>query len=188
MRCPECGMEIADPTRPCARCGAPAAWQPVPGRPVASQQAERCTARDDGYGFEITGISGQMMRVFSSRRESITADLRVRAAQFEQRYGRAPSQRELAQLAQAFKIQDAQPQARRAGLRAGARGLGRQARADPRHQPGLSRAVSVARRNRPRGRARARAATSPARSSWPAPHRKPSRWPNRKRAPGPAQT
>ena len=42
-----------------------------------------------------------MMRVFSSRRESITADLRARAARFEQRYGRAPSQRELAHLAQA---------------------------------------------------------------------------------------
>ena len=59
------------------------------------------TARDDGHGFEIKGISGAMMRVFSSRRESITADLRARAAQFEQRYGRKPSQRELAQLAQA---------------------------------------------------------------------------------------
>src|SRR6266496_5209492 len=59
------------------------------------------TARDDGHGFEITGISGEMMRVFSSRRASITADLRGRAARFEQRYGRAPSQRELAQLAQA---------------------------------------------------------------------------------------
>src|SRR4029077_1217897 len=59
------------------------------------------TARDDGHGFEIKGISGQMMRLFSSRRESITADLRDRATQFEQRYGRAPSQRELAQLAQA---------------------------------------------------------------------------------------
>ena len=58
------------------------------------------TARDDGHGFEIKGISGEMMRVFSSRRESITADLRVRAARFEQRYGRAPSQRELAHLAQ----------------------------------------------------------------------------------------
>ena len=42
-----------------------------------------------------------MMRLFSSRRESITADLRARAARFEQRYGRKPSQRELAQLAQA---------------------------------------------------------------------------------------
>jgi conjugative relaxase-like TrwC/TraI family protein len=59
------------------------------------------TARDDGHGFEIAGISGAMMRLFSSRRESVTADLRARAARFEQRYGRAPSQRELAQLAQA---------------------------------------------------------------------------------------
>jgi conjugative relaxase-like TrwC/TraI family protein len=58
-------------------------------------------ARDDGHGFEIKGISGEMMRLFSSRRQSITADLRARAARFEQRYGRAPSQRELAQLAQA---------------------------------------------------------------------------------------
>jgi conjugative relaxase-like TrwC/TraI family protein len=58
-------------------------------------------ARDDGHGFEIKGISGQMMRVFSSRRKSITADLRTRAARFEQHYGRKPSQRELAQLAQA---------------------------------------------------------------------------------------
>jgi hypothetical protein len=59
------------------------------------------TARDDGHGFEIAGISGAMMRVFSSRRASISAELRVRAARFEQRYGRAPSQRELAHLAQA---------------------------------------------------------------------------------------
>src|SRR5207244_3352462 len=44
---------------------------------------------------------GEIMRVFSSRRESITADVRARAARFEQRYGRAPSQRELAHLAQA---------------------------------------------------------------------------------------
>ena len=43
------------------------------------------TARDDGHGFEIKGISGEMMRLFSSRRESITADLRARAARFEQR-------------------------------------------------------------------------------------------------------
>ena len=42
-----------------------------------------------------------MMRLFSSRRESITADVRARAAQFEQRSGRKPSQRELARLAQA---------------------------------------------------------------------------------------
>jgi len=58
-------------------------------------------ARDDGHGFEIKGISGEMMRLFSSRRQSITADLRGRAARFETQYGRAPSQRELAHLAQA---------------------------------------------------------------------------------------
>jgi conjugative relaxase-like TrwC/TraI family protein len=58
-------------------------------------------ARDDGHGFEIKGISGEMMRLFSSRRESITHDLRARAARFEAGYGRPPSQRELAQLAQA---------------------------------------------------------------------------------------
>ena len=39
-RCPECGMETADPTRPCARCGAPAAWPPSLAGPAASQQAE----------------------------------------------------------------------------------------------------------------------------------------------------
>src|ERR1039457_5373296 len=67
------------------------------------------TARDDGHGFEIQGINGEMMRLFSSRRQSITADLRTRAAQFEQHYGRKPSQRELAQLAQAsnFKTRTA---------------------------------------------------------------------------------
>ncbi len=66
-------------------------------------------ARDDGHGFEIRGISGEMMRLFSSRRQSITADLRARAARFEQQYGRAPSQREVARLAQAsnFKTRDA---------------------------------------------------------------------------------
>ena len=47
------------------------------------------TARDDGHGFEIKGISGEMMRLFSSRRESITADLRGRASRFEQQHGRA---------------------------------------------------------------------------------------------------
>ena len=67
------------------------------------------TARDDGHGFEIKGIGGEMMRVFSSRRESITADLRGRAARFEQRYGRAPSQRELAHLAQASNFTTRNP-------------------------------------------------------------------------------
>ena len=58
-------------------------------------------AREDGNGFEIKGVSQEMMDLFSSRRQAITADVRERAARFEERYGRAPSQRELAQLAQA---------------------------------------------------------------------------------------
>jgi len=58
-------------------------------------------ARDDGHGFEIAGVSGAVMRLFSTRRESITADTRERARRFAARYGRAPSQRELAHLAQA---------------------------------------------------------------------------------------
>src|SRR6266516_895553 len=77
---------------------------------VASQHLEEAltrrfgvqwVARDDGHGFEIKGISGEMMRLFSTRRESITQDVRARAASFEAQYGRQPSQRELAQLAQA---------------------------------------------------------------------------------------
>jgi conjugative relaxase-like TrwC/TraI family protein len=57
--------------------------------------------REDGNGFEINGIGQEMMDLFSSRRRAITADARQRAARFEERYGRPPSQRELTQLAQA---------------------------------------------------------------------------------------
>ena len=149
------------------------------------------TARDDGHGFEIKGISGEMMRLFSSRRASITADLRGRAARFEQRYGRAPSQRELAQLAQAsnFATRKAKEGALDlAQLHAGwadklARTLG--------VPPGVGRAVGVARRRRAQ---RARAARAiPARlppraRAEPARRRRRSRWPSRRRAPGPART
>src|SRR5947208_7529633 len=86
-------------------------------------------ARDDGHGFEIKGISGDMMRVFSSRRASITADLRGRAARFEQRYGRAPSQRELAQLAQLAQASNFKTRA----AKEGALDLGRHRL--PRHEP-----------------------------------------------------
>jgi hypothetical protein len=85
-----------------------APWSRCPASgPLAAQEALTARfgvaweARDDGHGFEIKGISGEVMRVFSSRRESITADLRARAARFETQYGRAPSQRELARLTQA---------------------------------------------------------------------------------------
>ena len=130
-----------------------------------------------------------MMRLFSSRRESITADLRARAARFEQRYGRKPSQRELAQLAQASNFTT---RAAKEGtldfaqLHAGwadklARTLG-------------VRLASVApsvwhNATRPRGRATrdAQTARSSPSSSWPARRRRRSRWRSRKRAPGPAR-
>ena len=111
------------------------------------------TARDDGHGFEIKGISGQMMRLFSSRRASITAELRARAARFEEQYGRAPSQRELAHLAQASNF--ATRAAKHGTLDAAQvhAGLGRQARADSRRAPGVGRAVGVAQRQGTRGHA-----------------------------------
>jgi hypothetical protein len=74
-------------------------------------------ARDDGNGFEIRGISGEMMRVFSSRRESITADLRaphrgVRAAP----RARAVAGRSCAACA-GVELRHAQAQGRRARRR-----------------------------------------------------------------------
>ena len=149
------------------------------------------TARDDGHGFEITGISGQMMRLFSSRRESITKDLRARAARFEQQYGRAPSQRELAHLAQAANFSHAQGQDRHARRRRSctqgwadklARTLG---------VPLASVAPSVWHSRTPSRRpahARRGPARCPPSSSWPARRRKPSRSRSRKSPPGPAPT
>jgi conjugative relaxase-like TrwC/TraI family protein len=146
-------------------------------------------ARDDGHGFEIKGISGAMMRLFSSRRESITADLRGRAARFEQRCGRAPSQRELAHLAQASNF------ATRAAKKEGALDL-TQAHAGWADTLARTLGVRLASMRRPSGtaraaaRARARAARAPRCSpgwSWPAPRRKRSDWPSRTSLPGPAR-
>ncbi|HEV8526296.1 MAG TPA: MobF family relaxase [Actinomycetes bacterium] len=56
------------------------------------------TAREDGRGFEIAGIPEELLRVFSSRRADIDATTQRLAAEFEQRYGRKPSQRETGEL------------------------------------------------------------------------------------------
>ncbi|MGB6456662.1 MAG: MobF family relaxase [Streptosporangiaceae bacterium] len=58
----------------------------------------RWAPRTDGRGFEIAGIDADLMAVFSSRRASIDAATQNLAAQFDARYGRAPSQRELGEL------------------------------------------------------------------------------------------
>ena len=114
------------------------------------------TARDDGHGFEITGISGEMMRVFSSRRESITADLRSRAARFEQRYGRAPSQRELAQLAQASNFATRNPKHGALDLAQAHAGWADKLARTLGVHAGVGRTVGLARPEPPRGRAHAR--------------------------------
>ena len=114
------------------------------------------TARDDGHGFEITGISGQLMRLFSSRRESITADLRGRAARFEQRYGRAPSQRELAHLAQASNFKTRNPKHGTLDLAQAHAGWADKLARTLGVAPGLSRAVGLAQPEPARKRAHAR--------------------------------
>jgi hypothetical protein len=130
------------------------------------------TARDDGHGFEIRGISGEMMRLFSSRRESITADVRAR--------GNWPSSRR----------RRTSPRARRRTARWTSRSCTRGGRTS-------SRARSASRWRRSRHRsgtqphsrpARTRGAWFRASSSWPARRRKQWRWRSRKRATGPAPT
>jgi len=106
-------------------------------------------ARDDGHGFEIKGISGDMMRLFSSRRESITARpartrRAVRAALRTQTIpARTGSTRA------GVELHHTQRQDRHARLRAAARGLGGQTRAHTRREPVVRRAIGVA-RPRPR--------------------------------------
>src|SRR5205814_8787541 len=48
--------------------------------------------RADGYGFEIKGISQELMAEFSSRRKTISAHVAQAAQQYEREHGRAPSQ------------------------------------------------------------------------------------------------
>jgi conjugative relaxase-like TrwC/TraI family protein len=56
--------------------------------------------RPDGYGFEIKGISQELMAEFSSRRKTISARVAEAARQYERDHGRAPSQTMLNRMAQ----------------------------------------------------------------------------------------
>jgi conjugative relaxase-like TrwC/TraI family protein len=56
--------------------------------------------RADGYGFEIKGISQELMEEFSSRRKTITARVAEAARQYKREHGRAPSQTMLNRMAQ----------------------------------------------------------------------------------------
>ena len=56
--------------------------------------------RADGNGFEVGGVSQEVMDGFSSRRAQITPEVRRMAEEYRQRYGREPSQRTLWAMAQ----------------------------------------------------------------------------------------
>ena len=164
----------------------PSTWK----RPSPHRFGLEWVARDDGHGFEIKGICGEMMRrvLLAPRidhgrlarpRGAVRAAVRPRAVPARARAPRA-----------GVELHDAQPQARRAGSRAGARGLGGQARADARRERWLRsrRRCGMA---QPAARPRTRPARKPRfclSSSWRAPRRRRSRWRSRTRARGPART
>jgi conjugative relaxase-like TrwC/TraI family protein len=56
--------------------------------------------RADGNGFEVGGVSQEVMDAFSSRRAQITPEVARMAQEYRQRYGREPSQRTLWAMAQ----------------------------------------------------------------------------------------
>ena len=165
----------------------PSTWK----KPSPRRFGLEWTARDDGHGFEIKGISrgddarcspraaSRSPRTCAPARRGSSSGTAARRPSASSRNSRRRR-----------TSRHAQRQARRAGSRAAARGLGGQARAHPRRLPGVGRAVGLARRQGRTHATRARPA-SPARSqpnsSWPAPRRRRSRWRSRKRAPGPAR-
>lgn len=57
------------------------------------------TPRDDGFGCEIAGVDGAVMREFSSRREAIKPATKELAREYEIQHGRKPSQATLTKLA-----------------------------------------------------------------------------------------
>ena len=130
-----------------------------------------------------------MMRLFSSRRESITADLRGRAARFEQRYGRAPSQRELAHLAQASNFTTRNPKHGALDLaQAHAGWADKLARTLGVSLASVAPSVWHGATGRAAAHARGAEATgSCLSSSWRARRRRRSRWRSRTRARGPAR-
>jgi len=58
------------------------------------------TPRTDGYGSEVAGVGQGVMDALSSRRDTIAAEGRRLAAEFESEYGRKPTQGEMRSLAE----------------------------------------------------------------------------------------
>jgi conjugative relaxase-like TrwC/TraI family protein len=124
----------ADPlaSRPCDSL----AWRTLDGaalyaaRPAAAAIAERTmnealterlgvrmTARPDGNGWEVTGISEGLRDQFSSRRRAITPRVRELADAYRQRHGRPPDARALWSMAQFVTLESRQAKAHSAPSR-----------------------------------------------------------------------
>ncbi len=65
----------------------------------------RWVPRKDGHGLEIAGISQEVMDLFSTRRDTITAQQQLLAAEYRQEYGREPDARTLEQMRQRSNFQ-----------------------------------------------------------------------------------
>ena len=131
------------------RLPAPGRGPHRPVRPGMDRAGRRPRVRDHGHQ------RGDDARVLLAPRVDHGGSARPRGAVRAAVRPRAVPARARAPRA-GVELHDAQPQARRAGSRAGARGLGGQARADPRRLAGVGRAVGLAWRSGPRRRARAR--------------------------------
>ena len=72
--------------------------------------------RADGAGNEIAGITQKQMDAYSSRRDAINEALGPAVRAWEEKYGRAPNQRELLHIKQAVTMATRKPKARTSDL------------------------------------------------------------------------
>ena len=142
------GLQRAHRRSGCDRLPAPGRGPHRPVRPGMGRAGRRPWLRDQGHQ------RGDDARVLFAPRVDHCGSARPRGAVRAAVRPRAVAARARAARA-GVELQDAQPQARHAGSRAGACGLGGQARAHARRLAGVGRAVGLARR-RARRRARAR--------------------------------
>jgi hypothetical protein len=72
--------------------------------------------RPDGAGNEVAGITQAQMDAYSSRRDAINDALGPAVCAWEEKYGRAPNQRELLHIKQAVTMATRKPKARTSDL------------------------------------------------------------------------